>query len=61
MRSVWATLDINEFHRLVSPLVDTVGVRLQARSPVSTVTNVVISVLCCALRTLLSIKEFLCP
>ena len=61
MRSVWTTLDMNEFHRLVSPLVDTVGVRLQARSPVGTVTNVVISILCFALRKLLSIKEFFCP
>ena len=57
MRSVWTTLDMNEFHRLVSPLVDTVGVRLQARSPVGTVTNVVISVLCCALRTLFHIID----
>ena len=40
MHFVWATRNMNEFHRLVSPLVDTDDIRLQERSPVSTASHV---------------------
>ena len=36
MHFVWVTVDANEFHRLVSPLLDSNDVRLQLRSPVGT-------------------------
>ena len=40
MHFVWSTRNMNEFHRLVSPLVDTDDIRLQERSPVSTASHV---------------------
>ncbi len=53
MHFVWVTVDVNEFKRLLSPLLDLNDVRLLARSPVSTTLPTLVTENILILRTIL--------